>query len=175
MTTLPSACAATVGGLSGQDYLPRLMAAITRARRSVRVIQYILDTRTGSDPTHAVGHLLRCLALARARGVDVAVLLHDYGTVDRPAAGNRAGAMFLARRGVPVRLFAPRPGEQRQVLHAKTVLIDGRLAILGTQNWSAGALTENAENTLTIESEPLARQLGLYFDGMWDRAEAPEK
>jgi len=174
MSGLPSATAAALQSVSGDRYLPLVMAAVTRARTSVRVLQYILDTRPDADPTHSVGHLLRCLSLAAARGVDVSVLLHDY---ESPAAGagNLPGALFLTRRGASVRLFHPRSDEQRRVLHTKAVVVDGKYSVVGTQNWSPGAFLSNDEAGVGVESCAFAQQLSIFFDGMWARSKEPHQ
>lgn len=174
MNSLPAAHAASVKMVSGADYLSSLMAHVTQAKHSVRVLQYILDTRSHADPDHRVGYLMRALAIASARGVEVGIVLHAYTPDAGAHQGNLAGALFLARRGVGVRMFRPSPAEQRRTLHAKTAIVDERIAIVGSQNWSPGAFGTNAETAAVIDSPAIARQLGQFFDGMWQRSEEPQ-
>jgi phosphatidylserine/phosphatidylglycerophosphate/cardiolipin synthase-like enzyme len=120
----------------GEQCAGEIVAAIAAARREVRVQAYGF-----SAPP-----IILALAAARARGVDVAVIL------DRSDAGRlceRDGALLAA--GVPV-WIDHLPG----IAHNKVIVIDRRIVIGGSYNYTVSAERRNAENVTFIESEPVA-------------------
>lgn len=116
-----------------EDYdgaIAAMVAAIDAAHVRVHLLTYILaDDRTGLKVADALGR-------ARARGVDVRVLIDALGS--RPWV-KRSLAM-LADRGVtaqlvlPVRFAALRRARSDLRNHRKLCLIDGMVAFVGSQN-----------------------------------------
>jgi phosphatidylserine/phosphatidylglycerophosphate/cardiolipin synthase-like enzyme len=48
--------------------------------------------------------------------------------------------------------------------HAKLIIIDGRISLLGSTNWTYYSLTSNHEVGVLIESREVAQALGYYFE-----------
>ncbi len=108
--------------------------------------------------------ILRALAAARARGIDVQVILDksDAPALDRdddPAPPRRtrrrwrfAGAESMADAGVPVWI-----DDLPAIAHNKLILIDGHLVIGGSYNYTAAAERRNAENVTFIDSTEVAQ------------------
>jgi phosphatidylserine/phosphatidylglycerophosphate/cardiolipin synthase-like enzyme len=48
--------------------------------------------------------------------------------------------------------------------HAKLIIIDEKICLLGSTNWTYHSLTSNHEVGVLIESDEVARALGHYFD-----------
>jgi phosphatidylserine/phosphatidylglycerophosphate/cardiolipin synthase-like enzyme len=158
-----AAAAAAVGpwvALRGQRETPVLRAffspgggarkaleeALDSARRELRVAMY-----TFSSPP-----LARKVIAAHRRGVDVLVLLDDRENRTRRWSQAKA----LEEGGVPVRYVRPHPRKGDPVeakFHHKFCVIDGRLVVTGSFNWSNMADTSNHENLLIIQSRDLAR------------------
>jgi cardiolipin synthase len=121
---------------NGEAFFPAVLAAIAGARREVLVETFIL----GEDK---VGQALAdALADAARRGVDVRMMVDDYGT---PALSQA----FLERLGgVQLRMFDPRPrlfGMRVNLfrrLHRKLVVVDGTRAFIGGINFSADHLAD---------------------------------
>ena len=130
---------------------PRALAeAIARARESVDVA--MLRAEAGSPMVDA-------LVDAAANGARVRVLLDarfDDGT-------NAATAARLRERGVDARL-----DRADRTLHAKLVVIDGRVSYVGSMNWVEAALEKNREAGLLVEDEALA----AYFTEAFERDRA---
>jgi cardiolipin synthase len=101
--------------------------------------------------------LLRALVLAVRRGVDVRVLVprrSNHFTADL------AGASYLralAREGGRVYCYVPR------MLHAKVVLIDDELTILGSANMDMRSLFLDYELALVLVSATRAKELEQWF------------
>jgi len=96
----------------------------------------------------------RLLAGARSRGVDVRVML--------PSGASPAAAAWLRGRGIRVR--------QPSVpyIHAKYLSVDGRLAYVGSENFSEASLDRNREVGVVLRGG-LVRRLDRVFVGDWAR------
>lgn len=113
----------------GENAYPAMLLAIREARRHVYLATYIFDSRgIGAEFVEALG-------AARARGVEVRVLLDGFGEFySLPRVGGR-----LRRAGVTVaRFLQPRLWPPNFTLnlrnHRKILAIDGELAFTGGMN-----------------------------------------
>ena len=120
----------------GEPCAAQIVDAIASARREVRVQAY----------GFSAPRIISALAEARARGVDVAVILDRS---DERRLCERGGALLAA--GVPVWIDHV-PG----IAHNKVIVIDRRMVIGGSYNYTASAERRNAENVTFIESEAVA-------------------
>ena len=125
----------------------RLIAA---ARQRIWLMQYVIR----ADDDGVVHDLLMALVAARQRGVEVRVGLDQglvYGTTDRDPK-NDAAAAWLQAHDITVVW-----DEQNRTSHAKVLLVDDEVAIIGSHNWTRAALTDNREVSVLITD---AQQLG---------------
>lgn len=120
------------------DARSRLTAAIGMARATIAV-----EMEELSDPS-----LLQQLTAAHLRGVAVTVVAPASDTSAATAAGLRA----LAAAGVTVRVL-PAP-----TVHAKAMVIDQRVAYVGSVNFTRASLDDNREVGILLETpEAVAR------------------
>lgn len=126
-----------------QHILPELQWA----EKSIDVAMYAF---TDSD-------LAWALVRARERGVEVRVRL-DKGQ----AAGKYSKSRFLAGRGLAVRLH-----QGGGLMHHKFAVIDGRVVVTGSYNWTDNAEEENDENALVIADSEVAAVYAAEFERLW--------
>ncbi len=133
-----------------------LLDAISRARRSVDIAMFSFY----SQP------LAQALLDAKARGVRVR-LVADAGQARRSEA-----VRLLQSGGVDLRLTQGRTGGF-SVMHHKYMVLDGRMAVGGSYNFSNNAEQNNHENTLfSTEPGEVAALLGEQAF-VFDQASAP--
>jgi phosphatidylserine/phosphatidylglycerophosphate/cardiolipin synthase-like enzyme len=132
----PSPALVSVCFVPGDGCAERIVGAIDQARTEVRVQAY------GFSATS----IIAALAGARRRGVDVAVIL-DHSD-ERKVCDTDAE---LLAAGVPIWIDHP-PG----IAHNKIIVIDRRVVIGGSYNYTASAERRNAENATFIDSEAVA-------------------
>ena len=96
--------------------------------------------------------LLDALCQAKSRGVKVEVVLDDE--LDY----NKETLAYLKSCGVDAKLDSPKTR-----LHAKFLVVDGKLVLLGSTNWSYSSLNLNHEVDVLISDSGIARQLKNYF------------
>ncbi|WP_127015610.1 phospholipase D-like domain-containing protein [Anoxybacter fermentans] len=92
------------------------------------------------------------------RGVDVKVIIDASG-----AANEFSKHEQLRNVGIPVKVENWGGKE-----HMKALVADGYIVIIGSQNWTGSGNTENDENTLYIENQPLAAAFTDYFNLHWN-------
>jgi len=109
---------------------------------------------------------LHILVDAAQRGVDVRLLLP--GRTDVPILRHAAHGAYarLLRGGVRVFEYAP------CILHAKTVVCDGHLAVIGSANLDFRSLWFNAECNLLLSDDATAATMERHFEH--DLAESTE-
>lgn len=115
---------------NGEEYFPRLVAAIDAATRSVYLETYIYAADSSG---RVVAEALRRAAM---RGVAVHLLLDGFGSADF----SRVWADELRAAGAEVMWFRPQISwltfrrERLRRLHRKQAVVDGRIAFVGGIN-----------------------------------------
>ena len=117
--------------------------AVNGAEREILVSAYSLTTGSGIP-----GALVR----AAQRGVDVR-LIADLTT----PCGSNAGVDLIVRAGVSVWI-----DRGVRIAHAKTMVIDGKVTLVGSMNWSKGAAL-NSENLNLVVSPEVAETYAGYW------------
>ena len=100
------------------------------------------------------------LAATARRGVDVKVVMtasSDWNSAFKKLAG----------AGVHVRTYQQNAS---LYIHAKMILVDGRRAFLGSQNFSAGSLDDNRELGIVLDAGAIIRSLQGTFAGDYSHA-----
>jgi phosphatidylserine/phosphatidylglycerophosphate/cardiolipin synthase-like enzyme len=143
--------------LKNNDFLPALLNAIDEARDEIFIS--IFSFRAGVHKRSYPDRILAHLGRAVKRGVNVKVVLENTGkTSDQLSAQNRKTKKLLEEQGVVVYLDSP-----KKTTHTKLIVIDQRLVILGSHNWTQSALKYNNEISLLVESQELAREARDYI------------
>lgn len=169
------AWAETTGeGLAGDRYFPALV------RRGTVAMQVV-----ASDPPHGISPVRTILLLAIGAAQRSIDLTTPYFVPDESLL---EALLHAARRGVRVSLLSAGPIDwniaraagrrdygrllaggiaiyeyQAGLLHAKTMIVDGRLASVGSANLDMRSLAINRELDLLIHDEAVARQLEEIF------------
>jgi len=143
--------------LKNNDFFPALLKAIDEARDEIFIS--IFSFRAGVHKKSYPDRILAHLGRAVKRGVNVKVVLENTGkTSDELSAQNRKTKKLLEEQGVVVYLDSP-----KKTTHTKLIVIDQRLVILGSHNWTQSALKYNNEISLLVESQKLAREARDYI------------
>jgi len=136
---------------------------IDEAQESIDVAMYAFTNR----------ELAWALVKAQQKGIDVRVLLDGKFSSSCKYCKKR----FLCRRNVEVRLYrSPLKGEGAGgIMHHKFAIVDHRILILGSYNWTASAERRNCENLLIITQFPeLIETFQKEFDRLWQKGQVAE-
>jgi phosphatidylserine/phosphatidylglycerophosphate/cardiolipin synthase-like enzyme len=131
---------------------------IHEAKYSIQVMMFEMGYYD-KYPNTPSNLLVKELMNATKRGVKVEVILEVKEGEDRTAKRNRHTGKILSESGVEV-IYDP----LFKTTHAKFMVVDGRLTLLGSTNWTYYALTSNNEASVLIRSQELARAIIDYFN-----------
>ena len=131
---------------------------IQEAKTSIQVMMFEMGYYD-KYPNTPSNLLIKELIDAKKRGVKVEVILDVKDGEDRTTKRNRQTGKILSDGGVEViydSLF--------KTTHAKWMVVDGELALMGSTNWTYYALTSNNEVSVLIRSKQVAKELIDYFN-----------
>ena len=131
---------------------------IHEAKHSVQVMMFEMGYYD-KYPNTPSNLLVKELIDARKRGANVEVILEVKEGEDRTTKRNRRTGKILSDGGVKVIYDSP-----LKTTHAKLMVVDGELSLLGSTNWTYYALTENNEASVLIRSKEVAKALVEYFN-----------
>jgi len=143
--------------LTDREYYPSVSEMLGSANESVHIILYSLNYYL-DYPNTSVNELVGRLESAAARGVDVKVIVDEAAT-DKPVVE------LLKEMGINVKFDV-----KGTTTHAKLIIIDSKLVIIGSTNWSFSAVDKNHEANVAVYSLPLAAQFEDYFGRVWQES-----
>lgn len=147
--------------LEDEDYYPRVRGLLGAGSKRIDVAMFFVAFPGSTHPTR---HLLDRLVEAHDGGASVRVLV-DRDREDDPYGSriiNAEAIAYLTKRGVPVRVDA-----EDQLLHSKFVVIDERVGVIGSHNWTAGSYFRYRDTSLAFYGDDFAQKLHARFDGLW--------
>ena len=128
-----------------------LIDLISRANESVYVMIY----------SFTLDELTDALIDASLRGVEVKVLVEKENAYQR---GSEVPKLIEA--GVQVALDS-----NPALMHNKVMIVDGKLVVTGSYNWSWSAENRNDENLVVISGPEVAELYEAEFERLWSGAE----
>jgi phosphatidylserine/phosphatidylglycerophosphate/cardiolipin synthase-like enzyme len=148
--------------------LPRLVALLDSARKSIRV--QVLTYKPAGRDGEPFDTLDAALRRAAARGVEVRLLVSDWNT----RKGGLVGLLSLAsvpHVQVNIETIPPWSGGDipfARVVHAKYLAVDRARAWVGTSNWERDYFFQSRNVGLFVDSVPFAERLERFFDDGWN-------
>ena len=137
-----------------RDFYPVVMKALKNANESIEIIAFKLSyypKYRNSKENKLVWELIK----AKERGVKVRILLDEY-------PNKNSAYSLLKSRGIDIKYDS-----KNVTTHAKVIIIDGKIVILGSTNFSYYGLEKNHEANIYIESEEVAKAFRDYFERLW--------
>ncbi|MBN3780508.1 phospholipase D family protein [Burkholderia sp. Ac-20345] len=131
-------------------------ATIDSARRSIRLAGYTFTSRD----------VVARLVAAKARGVDVAVVVDERNNLIEDRSGRAREALArLVSAGIPTRTIGAYP-----IHHDKYMVIDGSTVQTGSFNYTESAATRNSENALVLWHCSVMAQAYLdHWQSRWNQ------
>ncbi len=139
--------------------LDRITDLINISTKSVDVAMYDFTSRP----------LSHALVIAKRRGVKVRVVL-DRSSND-PKDNQYTKYTYLKNNGIDVRFAkAHTHWDRKGIMHNKFAVIDSKIVITGSANWTASAFVINDENVIIINRADIANVYEKEFDTLWKNA-----
>lgn len=119
---------------------------IERANMSIHVAMFTLT----------LDSIIDSLILAKGRGVEVLVVLEKDQGANQPAYETLRAAGIEVRKDNNV-----------SFMHSKFAIIDGRIVLTGSFNWTRSADSANNENLVVIAGSDVASEFENDFQKIW--------
>ena len=143
--------------LPDKEYYDTLTSLIQHARHRIDLAMFVF--KTTKSPKNRPALLVNELIRARAKRVEVNVVLEKSGYADNINKENEKVAKKLRKKGIKVRLDDP-----KTTSHVKMVVVDNRYCLVGSHNLTHSALAFNNEFSLLIDSTVLAGEMLRYMN-----------
>jgi len=128
---------------------------INQAETFINIAMYIFTDREIALP----------LVKARERGVKVRLYL-DQDQVDYKYSQSR----FLVQKGIKARIST-----NNYIMHNKFAIIDNRLLLTGSYNWTFSANNRNDENLMVIDNPEIIEIFQNQFVNLWTNKYSSER
>jgi phosphatidylserine/phosphatidylglycerophosphate/cardiolipin synthase-like enzyme len=134
----------------GREFFKKVLPAIQQAKKEILIIVY--DWRWYPDQIGASIQKFNQEIVRKAKtGVSIKAILNTKET-----------AKILEEQGIKtnVRDFGG-------LLHTKLMIIDEKIVIIGSHNYTYNAFETNFEASVMIENEEIAKIFKNYFQNLW--------
>jgi tetratricopeptide (TPR) repeat protein len=128
---------------------------INQAEDFINIAMYIFTDREIAIP----------LIEARERGVKVRLYL-DKDQVDYKYSQSR----FLVQKGIKTRVSS-----NKYIMHNKFAIIDNRILLTGSYNWTFSANHRNDENLMVIDDPEIITRYQNQFEKLWFDKYSPQR
>lgn len=136
--------------LIGSEFVARVIELFCEAKRSIDVV--VFDWRWyPAEPASDVSRFNQAIVSAAARGVKVRAIVNNDDLADRLRAA---------------KIEVHRPTTKR-LIHVKLIVIDDKIAVLGSHNFTAYAFAQNMEASVVLDGEKYPPRLKEFFEALW--------
>lgn len=157
---------ADVRDISGSKYFPAVREAIANAGKSITAVMFLIELPQ-SEANNKTQQLVDELIKAQKRGVKVEVILdQNVDFVNQRHESDWLGKVrsFRAYKQLKEAGVAVHYDEISTYTHAKAIVIDEKIVILGSTNWTQTSLERSVETNVLVESEEAAKSYLEYFE-----------
>ena len=156
---------AEVIDISGKKYFSAVKEALEKAEKSICLVMFTIETPLEGKKSK-VSQLIEALIAAKNRGVEVEVILDqnvDFVHRGHPSDWEveiKSTRAFKRLKDAGIKVHYDEPA---RYTHAKTVIIDKKIVILGSTNWSESAFDNSIETDVLVNSTGLADEILKYL------------
>lgn len=134
----------------GKEFPEKIIPLIREAKRSIDIIVY--DWRWYPDQVgSSIQNFNNTLVRVVNRGIQCRVITNDKKTVEIIRA-----LKFKVKRW-----------SSKNLLHTKMIIIDDRVIVIGSHNYTMNAFTINHEVSLVANQKIFILRLKKYFNNLW--------
>lgn len=134
----------------GKQYVDRVIDLINGAKRSIDI--FMFDWRWAkNDISSDVSLINQSLVRATRRGVIVRAFC-NYTAITK----------ILNEVGIKAKSW-----NSTKLMHSKAIILDQKIVVMGSHNFTMNAMNENIETSVIMEDEALGTQLTNYFNTLW--------
>jgi len=151
--------------LFDEQFLPQALDLISRAQRSIYVSTFKAEITT-RPRGKLVKKFFDTLIDKSKNGVDVRFLMNDFtGTKSIPHTNSFVSRVFRINK-INFRVL-----NGSRICHAKMIIVDSKIAIVGSHNLSVRSCHNNFEVSLWIDEWEAVQQLRIQYEKIFDSAQ----
>lgn len=147
-----------------------LPAVFNSAHNSIDIAQFYLLYYPPASRGRDLYPLYDAIIAAAQRGVRVRIMVDSVTLEQNPTATYcRMPEILRDIPGIEVRAADLRPYSRHPdcLMHAKYIIVDNRISVIGSHNWSSAAFNDNCELSLVVRDSTLSRSLSTVFETDW--------
>ena len=134
----------------GKEFADKIIPLIEQAKKSIDIIVY--DWKWYPDQIgSAIQRFNNAIVNASKKGKQIRAITNS------PYINN-----ILSELNIKTKKWS-----SRKTLHTKLTIIDNKIAILGSHNYTMNAFTINYEVSVIIQDEATVKRLNQYFNNLW--------
>lgn len=152
-----------------EAYKIEVAEAIKGARKNIRIMMFRAQRKVGYGKQEGNIYIF-WLKKKVSQGVKVRVLLDITRRPGMPFKENYIISRGLMDAGVDCRELG-----KNRVCHAKVVVIDERIMVVGSHNWTTNSIKRNLEVSLMVKDNYVVRRMVENFDRIFGKAERFKK
>lgn len=135
----------------GSDFPKKVIPLLNEAKKNIDIIVY--DWRWyPNQPAHSVQQFNSALVRAVARGVSVRAVLNSALLLP-----------ILNKVGIKATRL-----KDKRTLHSKMILIDSKILIIGSHNFTRNAFGSNIESSVAIEIPENVKRFSEFFENLYN-------
>lgn len=147
--------------LIDEEYRNMLTQALAGATRDIRIMMYRVQRKLGRGETEE-NLFLDVIKDRVKRGVKVWLIIDYYPRPGMAYKENLYTALILMDHGIYARYL-----KNSRVCHAKAVIIDKEIALVGSHNWTTNSLRRNLEVSIMVKEKEEVGRLIEEFDKLF--------
>lgn len=150
--------------LKDEEFLKKAKELVLYAKHEICIATFKAEITTKSRGKKLKEFFDYCTDAANL-GVDVKILTNGKEHRGYIPDSNVYALRWLKKTKIKARTF-----KDARICHAKIIIIDKQIAIIGSHNLSVSSCTKNFEISYLIEDSTIAYKLWEMFDDVWDKA-----
>ena len=140
--------------VNDRDYFDRVFELIDSADESIHLAMFEIKYYE-KYPDSEVNQFVEKLIEKNSEGVDVKIIVDQFLTDERAVE-------ILKKSGVDIRWDST-----SVTTHNKLMIVDGRVVLIGSTNWSYYSFSKNHESNVIFHDEESAGKFERYFEELW--------
>ncbi len=140
--------------VNDREYFDRVFELIDSADESIHLVMFEIKYYE-KYPDSEVNQLVEKLIQKNAEGVDVKIIVDQFLTDVRAVE-------ILEKTGVDIKWDST-----SVTTHNKLMIVDGRIVLIGSTNWSYYSFSKNHESNVIFNDRESAEKFERYFEELW--------
>jgi phosphatidylserine/phosphatidylglycerophosphate/cardiolipin synthase-like enzyme len=159
----PSYVALADSGVDGievvndREYFERVFELIDSADKSIHLVMFEIKYYD-KYPDSEVNRLVEKLIKKNSEGVEVKIIVDQFLT-------DKRAVEILEKTGVNIKWDST-----KLTTHNKLIIIDGRIVLIGSTNWSYYSFSKNHESNVIFHDRDSAKKFESYFETLWSES-----